>query len=48
MIFRELFSSSSPSKIYGDALEKCRAHPEVCVQISMKKMLIVEKTTLNF
>ncbi|XP_063155104.1 mitochondrial import inner membrane translocase subunit Tim21 isoform X2 [Candoia aspera] len=29
VIFRELFSSSSPSKIYGDALEKCRAHPEV-------------------
>lgn len=29
MIFKELFSSSSPSKIYGDALEKCRSHPEV-------------------
>nr|XP_056710644.1 mitochondrial import inner membrane translocase subunit Tim21 [Euleptes europaea] len=29
VIFKELFSSSSPSKIYGDALEKCRAHPEV-------------------
>lgn len=28
-IFKELFSSSSPSKIYGKALEKCRAHPEV-------------------
>ncbi|XP_039092342.1 mitochondrial import inner membrane translocase subunit Tim21 [Hyaena hyaena] len=28
-IFRELFSSSSPSKIYGKALEKCRSHPEV-------------------
>ncbi|KYO35373.1 mitochondrial import inner membrane translocase subunit Tim21 [Alligator mississippiensis] len=29
VIFKELFSSSSPSKIYGDALKKCRAHPEV-------------------
>ncbi|XP_060100059.1 mitochondrial import inner membrane translocase subunit Tim21 [Heteronotia binoei] len=29
VIFKELFSSSSPSKIYGEALEKCRAHPEV-------------------
>ncbi|KAJ6664387.1 hypothetical protein lerEdw1_007044 [Lerista edwardsae] len=29
VIFKELFSSSSPSKIYGDALEKCRCHPEV-------------------
>ncbi|MGH0151215.1 UNVERIFIED_CONTAM: hypothetical protein FKN15_019476, partial [Acipenser sinensis] len=29
VVFKELFSSSSPSKIYGDALEKCRAHPEV-------------------
>ncbi|KAG8133421.1 hypothetical protein E2320_011247 [Naja naja] len=29
VIFKELFSSSSPSKIYGNALEKCRAHPEV-------------------
>ncbi|KFO78647.1 Mitochondrial import inner membrane translocase subunit Tim21, partial [Cuculus canorus] len=29
VIFKELFSSSSPSKIYGDALEKCRSHPEV-------------------
>uniref|UniRef100_A0AC11BZZ6 Translocase of inner mitochondrial membrane 21 n=1 Tax=Ovis aries TaxID=9940 RepID=A0AC11BZZ6_SHEEP len=28
-IFRELFSSSSPNKIYGKALEKCRSHPEV-------------------
>ncbi|XP_068419359.1 mitochondrial import inner membrane translocase subunit Tim21 isoform X2 [Eschrichtius robustus] len=28
-IFRELFSSSSPNKIYGKALEKCRLHPEV-------------------
>ncbi|XP_011938897.1 PREDICTED: mitochondrial import inner membrane translocase subunit Tim21 [Cercocebus atys] len=28
-IFKELFSSSSPSKIYGRALEKCRSHPEV-------------------
>lgn len=28
-IFRELFSSSSPHKIYGKALEKCRTHPEV-------------------
>uniref|UniRef100_A0A8C9UTQ7 Mitochondrial import inner membrane translocase subunit Tim21 n=1 Tax=Spermophilus dauricus TaxID=99837 RepID=A0A8C9UTQ7_SPEDA len=28
-IFRELFSSSSPSKVYGKALEKCRSHPEV-------------------
>uniref|UniRef100_A0A8C5M492 Mitochondrial import inner membrane translocase subunit Tim21 n=1 Tax=Leptobrachium leishanense TaxID=445787 RepID=A0A8C5M492_9ANUR len=29
VVFQELFSSSSPSKIYGDALEKCRSHPEV-------------------
>ncbi|XP_051879446.1 mitochondrial import inner membrane translocase subunit Tim21-like [Pristis pectinata] len=29
VIFKELFSSSSPSKIYGDALKKCRAHPEI-------------------
>ncbi|RXM95920.1 Mitochondrial import inner membrane translocase subunit Tim21, partial [Acipenser ruthenus] len=28
VVFKELFSSSSPSKIYGDALEKCRVHPE--------------------
>lgn len=31
-IFRELFSSSSPNKIYGKALEKCRSHPEVSLQ----------------
>ncbi|XP_007950917.1 mitochondrial import inner membrane translocase subunit Tim21 [Orycteropus afer afer] len=29
VIFRELFSSSSPNKIYGKALERCRSHPEV-------------------
>lgn len=29
VIFKELFSSSSPSKIYGNALKKCRSHPEV-------------------
>ncbi|KAM4704705.1 mitochondrial import inner membrane translocase subunit Tim21 [Rhinophrynus dorsalis] len=29
VVFKELFSSSSPSKIYGEALEKCRSHPEV-------------------
>ncbi|XP_039242669.1 mitochondrial import inner membrane translocase subunit Tim21 isoform X3 [Pipra filicauda] len=29
VIFKELFSSSSPNKIYGDALEKCRSHPQV-------------------
>ncbi|KAM6318407.1 mitochondrial import inner membrane translocase subunit Tim21 [Aegotheles albertisi] len=29
VIFKELFSPSSPSKIYGDALEKCRSHPEI-------------------
>ncbi|XP_012820156.1 mitochondrial import inner membrane translocase subunit Tim21 isoform X1 [Xenopus tropicalis] len=29
VVFEELFSSSSPSKIYGEALEKCRSHPEV-------------------
>ncbi|KAG9347919.1 hypothetical protein JZ751_003936 [Albula glossodonta] len=29
IVFKELFSSSSPSKIYGKALDKCRAHPEV-------------------
>uniref|UniRef100_A0A5F9C567 Mitochondrial import inner membrane translocase subunit Tim21 n=1 Tax=Oryctolagus cuniculus TaxID=9986 RepID=A0A5F9C567_RABIT len=28
-IFKELFSASSPNKIYGKALEKCRSHPEV-------------------
>jgi len=28
-VFKELFSSSSPNKIYGKALEKCRSHPEV-------------------
>ncbi|KAL7835553.1 hypothetical protein SRHO_G00279000 [Serrasalmus rhombeus] len=29
VIFQELFSSSSPSKLYGKAFEKCRSHPEV-------------------
>ncbi|XP_074841963.1 mitochondrial import inner membrane translocase subunit Tim21 [Carettochelys insculpta] len=29
VVFKELVSSDSPSKIYGDALEKCRSHPEV-------------------
>ncbi|XP_030300846.1 mitochondrial import inner membrane translocase subunit Tim21 isoform X1 [Calypte anna] len=29
VIFKELFSSSSPNKIYGDALEKCRSHPKI-------------------
>ncbi|XP_072426754.1 mitochondrial import inner membrane translocase subunit Tim21 isoform X2 [Chiloscyllium punctatum] len=29
VIFQELFSSSSPNKLYGDALKKCRAHPEI-------------------
>ncbi|KAJ8376591.1 hypothetical protein SKAU_G00071710 [Synaphobranchus kaupii] len=29
IIFKELLSSSSPNKIYGKALDKCRAHPEV-------------------
>ncbi|XP_055490861.1 mitochondrial import inner membrane translocase subunit Tim21-like [Leucoraja erinacea] len=29
VIFKELFSSSSPSKIYGVALKKCRVHPEI-------------------
>ncbi|KAM6219520.1 mitochondrial import inner membrane translocase subunit Tim21 [Rhynchocyon petersi] len=29
VVFKELFSSSSPNKIYGRALEKCRVHPEV-------------------
>ncbi|XP_077100611.1 mitochondrial import inner membrane translocase subunit Tim21 [Siphateles boraxobius] len=29
VVFQELFSSSSPSKIYGKAFEKCRTHPEV-------------------
>ncbi|XP_012581208.1 PREDICTED: mitochondrial import inner membrane translocase subunit Tim21 isoform X2 [Condylura cristata] len=28
-IFKELFSSSSPNKIYGKALDICRSHPEV-------------------
>ncbi|KAK1806662.1 hypothetical protein P4O66_004795 [Electrophorus voltai] len=29
VIFQELFSSSSPSKLYGKAFDKCRTHPEV-------------------
>ncbi|XP_030625072.1 mitochondrial import inner membrane translocase subunit Tim21 isoform X2 [Chanos chanos] len=29
VVFQELFSSSSPSKIYGKAFNKCRSHPEV-------------------
>lgn len=29
VVFQELFSSSSPNKIYGKAFEKCRTHPEV-------------------
>ncbi|XP_030068648.1 mitochondrial import inner membrane translocase subunit Tim21 [Microcaecilia unicolor] len=29
VVFKELFSSSSPSKIFGVALEKCRSNPEV-------------------
>ncbi|XP_069813955.1 mitochondrial import inner membrane translocase subunit Tim21 [Dendropsophus ebraccatus] len=29
VVFSELFSSSSPSKLYGNAFEKCRRHPEV-------------------
>ncbi|KAM6977647.1 mitochondrial import inner membrane translocase subunit Tim21 [Aplochiton taeniatus] len=29
VVFQELFSSSSPSKIYGKAFEKVRMHPEV-------------------
>ncbi|XP_004604296.1 mitochondrial import inner membrane translocase subunit Tim21 [Sorex araneus] len=29
VIFKELFSSSSPNKIYGKALDRCRLHPEV-------------------
>ncbi|XP_044149274.1 mitochondrial import inner membrane translocase subunit Tim21 [Bufo gargarizans] len=29
VVFTELFSSSSPSKLYGNAFEKCRKHPEV-------------------
>nr|XP_033790179.1 mitochondrial import inner membrane translocase subunit Tim21 [Geotrypetes seraphini] len=29
VVFKELFSSSSPSKIFGMALEKCRSNPEV-------------------
>lgn len=29
VIFQELFSSSSPSRIYGKALNKCKSHPEV-------------------
>ncbi|XP_008944459.1 PREDICTED: mitochondrial import inner membrane translocase subunit Tim21, partial [Merops nubicus] len=29
VIFKELFSSSSPSRIYGDTFEKCRSHPEI-------------------
>lgn len=29
VVFQELFSSSSPSKNYGKAFERCRTHPEV-------------------
>ncbi|XP_055987474.1 mitochondrial import inner membrane translocase subunit Tim21 [Sorex fumeus] len=29
VIFKELFSPSSPNKIYGKALDRCRLHPEV-------------------
>ncbi|XP_028813071.1 mitochondrial import inner membrane translocase subunit Tim21 [Denticeps clupeoides] len=29
VVFQELFSSSSPSKIYGKAFDKCKSHPEV-------------------
>ncbi|XP_076868955.1 mitochondrial import inner membrane translocase subunit Tim21 isoform X2 [Brachyhypopomus gauderio] len=29
VIFQELFSSSSPSKLYGKAFDKCKSHPEV-------------------
>ncbi|KAG1953934.1 mitochondrial import inner membrane translocase subunit Tim21 [Pimephales promelas] len=29
VVFQELFSASSPSKIYGKAFEKCRTHPEI-------------------
>ncbi|XP_027032946.1 mitochondrial import inner membrane translocase subunit Tim21-like [Tachysurus fulvidraco] len=29
VIFQELFSSSSPSKIYSKAFSKCKSHPEV-------------------
>lgn len=29
VVFQELFSSSSPSKIYGKAFKKCKAHAEV-------------------
>ncbi|XP_051970767.1 mitochondrial import inner membrane translocase subunit Tim21-like [Xyrauchen texanus] len=29
VVFQELFSSSSPSKVYGKAFEKCRSHPEI-------------------
>ncbi|KAI5617114.1 mitochondrial import inner membrane translocase subunit Tim21 [Silurus asotus] len=29
VIFQELFSSSSPSQIYGKAFNKCKSHPEV-------------------
>uniref|UniRef100_A0A8C1TUE1 Mitochondrial import inner membrane translocase subunit Tim21 n=1 Tax=Cyprinus carpio TaxID=7962 RepID=A0A8C1TUE1_CYPCA len=29
VVFQELFSSSSPSTIYGKAFERCRTHPEV-------------------
>ncbi|XP_028290475.1 mitochondrial import inner membrane translocase subunit Tim21 [Gouania willdenowi] len=29
VVFQELFSSSSPNKVYGKAFEKVRSHPEV-------------------
>lgn len=41
MIFKELFSSSSPNKIYGKALEKCRSHPEVSPQGRVTQTLII-------
>lgn len=40
-VFKELFSSSSPNKIYGKALEKCRTHPEVSRQDWVAQTLIL-------
>uniref|UniRef100_A0A2K5PCL1 Mitochondrial import inner membrane translocase subunit Tim21 n=1 Tax=Cebus imitator TaxID=2715852 RepID=A0A2K5PCL1_CEBIM len=40
-IFKELFSSSSPSKIYRRALEKCRSHPECVVLPSLCSCVLI-------
>lgn len=43
VIFQELFSSSSPSKIYGKAFNKCKTHPEVRVSLSNLTVALLTK-----